>query len=94
MTKWLSRQEKVCSFQSYLKDLMSEEDESVNELSSIASHSKAGLVISQRPAVLNQTISSIQRTHCIPSFSLHLQQYLNRLLPQGESIPRMQLAGA
>jgi len=47
MTKWLSRQEKVCSFQSYLKDFISEEDESINELSSIASHSEAGLVISQ-----------------------------------------------
>ena len=94
MTKWLSRQEKVCSFQSYLKDFMSEEDKSINEPSSIASHSEARLMISQRPAVLNQTISSIQRTHCIPSFSLHLRQYLNMLLPQGESIPRMQLAGA
>ena len=47
MTKWLSRQEKVCSFQLYLKDFMSEEDKSINEPSSIASHSKAGLMISQ-----------------------------------------------
>ena len=48
----------------------------------------------QFPDACNQSISSIQNTHHVPSFSLHLCEYLNSILPQGDSIPRSQLANA
>lgn len=92
MTHWLSRQEKVSLFQSYLKDFTSEDDRATFDLSSTSSLSGVTLATSKRPAVHSQTISSIQHCHHAPSFSLHLRQFLNSLLPSGESIPCTQLA--
>ena len=95
MTRWLSRQEKVSLFQSYIRDTL-ESDEMVNkeiELPSIPSIS-TGLGLSQKPTVPNQAISNIQRSHHAPSFSLHLRQYLNGFLSREESIAHAQLATA
>jgi hypothetical protein len=89
MTCWLSRQEKVSLFQSYIQDFISEGDSP-----STLSLSRVDLAISQRPTVHAQTISSIQNSHHAPSFSFHLRQYLNTLLSQGDSIPHAQLANA
>ena len=86
MTSWLTRQEKVSLFQSYIQNAIPP--------SSILALPGVGLAISQRPAVHNQSISSIQNTHHVPSFSLHLHEYLYSILPQGDSIPQSQLADA
>ena len=95
MTRWLSRQEKVSLFQSYIRDTL-ESDEMVNEeieLPPIPSISTS-LGLSQKPTVPNQAISNIQRSHHAPSFSLHLCQYLNGFLSREESIACAQLATA
>ena len=95
MTQWLSRQEKVSLFQSYLRDTL-ESDEMVNEeieLPPIPSISTS-LGLSQKPTAPNQAISNIQRPHHAPSFSLHLRQYLNGFLSREESIACAQLATA
>ena len=94
MTSWLTRQEKVSLFQSYIQNATTDDDRNAIPPSSIPALPGVGLAISQRPAVRNQSISSIQNTHHAPSFSLHLREYLNSILPQGDSIPRSQLANA
>ncbi|KIM56423.1 hypothetical protein SCLCIDRAFT_95955, partial [Scleroderma citrinum Foug A] len=94
MTSWLTRQEKVSLFQSYIQNATTDDDRNAIPPSSIPALPGVGLAISQRPAVRNQSISSIQNTHHAPSFSLHLREYLNSILPRGDSIPRSQLANA
>ena len=51
-------------------------------------------MISQRPTVSDQTISSIQTLHSAPSFSLYLHEYLNSLLLSAETISHAQLSNA
>ena len=94
MTHWLSRQEKVLLFQAYVQDYISEDDRNTIHPSALLTLPGAGLVIAQRPTVHGQTLSSIQNLHHAPDFSMHLWQYLNSLLPQGESIHCAQLAAA
>ena len=94
MTQWLSRQEKVTSFQSYLGNFLSEDDKGIIEPSSIPSLSGVSFALSQKPSVSSQAITSIQRFHHAPCFATHLRQYLNTLLPPGEALSRAQLANA
>ena len=90
MTKWLSRQEKVTMFESYLAF---GEEETVEREEPSKSPLK-GLIISQCPSVHNQMLTSIQVHHHCPSFSHHLRLFLNSLMPSGQAIPRSQVAYA
>lgn len=94
MTKWLTRQEKVTMFESYLQHYRNVDDIEAEDLTSLPTRVGIGLTISQRPNAPSQTISNIQITHHCPSFSHHLRHFLNSLMPPGQSIPRTQLAQA
>jgi len=97
MTQWLSRQEKVAMFESYLKDYHRTEVEREEEEQDILESDRrpgVGLAISKKPASPSQPLSSIISKHRCPSFLHHLRVYLNRLLPRGEAIPRIQLPHA
>jgi hypothetical protein len=88
MVQWLSRQEKVAMFETYLEHYEGVED---IELESIAS---PGISLSKCPSVPNQSLASIQSKHHCPSFSLQLIAYLNELLDASQRIPRSELANA
>ena len=95
MTRWLTRQEKVSIFQRYIQDCNMKKDRNkAIHPSSTSALSGTRLVISQRPTVPSQTIFNIQILHNAPSFSLHLRQFLNSLLPSNETISRAQLPNA
>ena len=95
MTRWLTRQEKVSIFQRYIQDCNMKKDRNkAIHPSSTSALSGTRLVISQRPTVPSQTIFNIQISHNAPSFSLHLRQFLNSLLPSNETISRAQLPNA
>ncbi|KAG1777871.1 hypothetical protein EV702DRAFT_1179144 [Suillus placidus] len=79
MIQWLSRQEKVAIFETYLKDYHSTEVEREQE--------------EQDPESPSQPLSSIISKHRCP-FLHHLRVYLNRLLPRGEAISCIQLPHA
>lgn len=95
MTQWLSRQEKIAMFQSYISHYQSEEEreEEVEEAVD-RRNQEVGPVTAKRPTAPSQTLSSIQTKHNCPSFSYHLRIFLNRFLTRGDSIPRTQLANA
>ena len=92
MTRWLAQQEKVSIFQCYIQDRA--RDRITPHPFSTPTLSGTRPMISQRHTVPGQTISSIQTLHSAPSFSLHLREYLNSLLPSAETISRAQLSNA
>ncbi|KIM54118.1 hypothetical protein SCLCIDRAFT_31364 [Scleroderma citrinum Foug A] len=94
MTRWLTQQEKVSIFQCYIQGCNVKKDRNSIHPSSTPALSRTGLVISQHPTVPCQTIFSIQISHNAPSFSFHLCQYLNSLLPPAKTISRAQLPNA
>lgn len=94
MTKWLTRQEKVTMFESYLHCYTNENDLEAEDLASLPSKSGIGLNISQHPSTWNQSLTSIQSHHNCPSLSQHLHVYLNSLMPPGQSIPQAQVSHA
>ena len=89
MTQWLSCQEKVAMFETYLKDYhqteVEREQEEQDALES-ETHPGVGLAISKKLASPSQPLSSIISKHRCPSFLHHLRVYLNCLLPRGEAI--------
>lgn len=95
MTQWLSRQEKIAMFQSYIShyQLVEEREEEVEEAVD-RRNQEMEPVIAKRPSAPSQTLSSIQTKHHCPSFSYHLRIFLNRFLTRGDSIPRTQLGNA
>ncbi|OJA10242.1 hypothetical protein AZE42_13223 [Rhizopogon vesiculosus] len=97
MTQWLSHQEKVTMFETYLKDYhrteVEREQEEQDALES-ETHPGVGLAISKKPASPSQPLSSIILKHRCPSFLHHLRVYLNRLLTRGQVISRIQLPHA
>jgi hypothetical protein len=97
MTQWLSRQEKVAMFETYLKDYhRTEVEREQEEQDTVKSrtHPGVGLAIAKKPTSPSQPLSSIISKHKCPSFLHHLRVYLNRLLPRGEAISHIQLPHA
>jgi len=92
MTQWLSRQEKVAMFQSYLSHYQSEEERNEESEEAIDGRSQlVGVMIAKRPAAPSQTLSSIQTKHGCPSFTYHLCIFLNSFLSRGDTILHSQL---
>lgn len=76
MISWLSRQEKIDSFESYLSSSKTE-DSSDNE----PNQTFAGSVsLAKFPNYPNKSISNISRSHRAPAFEHHLKEYLNTFL--------------
>ncbi|KAG1771393.1 hypothetical protein EV702DRAFT_1181468 [Suillus placidus] len=76
MTQWLSHQEKVAMFETYLKDYHSTEVErEQEEQDALESEMRPGigLAISKKPASHSQPLSSIISKHRCPSFLHHLR---------------------
>lgn len=92
MTRWLERQEKIALFQSYVNSRTKDDAEEEEEDEPPTPRSPlTGLVIARQPAISGQSISSIQQNHNAPSFAHHLRNYLNSLLPQGETLSRAEI---
>ncbi|KAF8834745.1 hypothetical protein BDN67DRAFT_914326 [Paxillus ammoniavirescens] len=88
MTKWLTHQENIAMFQSYLKYSITEEEQDV-EFQDCSRGNTTSLIIASRPSISSQSIHHIQQKHNCPSFSYHLRQFLNSLLPQRDTFPRV-----
>ena len=87
MVTWLSRQEKISSFDNYLDFV----DKKLNPIpSSVTSSNSKNLPISiaKFPTFPNKLISSVEATHHSPRFSQHLKEYLNSLLNHPTSTRR------
>ncbi|KAG1756201.1 uncharacterized protein EDB91DRAFT_1233081 [Suillus paluster] len=88
MTQWLSRQEKIVMFQSYISHYQSEEEREEEVKEAVDGRNQdVGVVTAKRPAAPSQTLSNIQTKHGCPSFSYHLRIFLNKFLTRGDSIP-------
>ncbi|KAG1834650.1 hypothetical protein F4604DRAFT_1944865 [Suillus subluteus] len=95
MTQWLSRQEKIVMFQSYISHYQSEEEREEEVQEAVDGRNQdVGVVTAKRPAAPSQTLSNIQTKHGCPSFSYHLRIFLNKFLTRGDSIPRTQVGNA
>jgi hypothetical protein len=86
MIKWLSRQEKMYSFENYIswKD---SHHAAANPHSQPLAHNLAGNVLSlpKHPTQPQQLISTIEIQHDTPGFSASLKEYLNLLTPHPTS---------
>lgn len=83
MISWLSRQEKIDSFESYLsssktEDLFNNDEPNDDEPND---EPVAGSVyLAKFPNYPNKSISNISRSHHAPAFEHHLKEYLNTFL--------------
>lgn len=79
MISWLSRQEKIDSFESYLSS--SEAEDSSNDEPNQSHQFVFGSVSHAKfPNYPNKSISNISRSHHAPAFERHLKEYLNTFL--------------
>ena len=86
MISWLSRQEKIDSFESYLS---SSKTEDLNEPNY---EPVAGSVyLAKFPNYSSKSISNISRSHHAPAFEHHLKEYLNTFLTHRTSNQRANL---
>ncbi|EGO05038.1 hypothetical protein SERLA73DRAFT_149319 [Serpula lacrymans var. lacrymans S7.3] len=97
MTQWLSRQEKVAMFESYLNNYKREEEKQAEleggiEASSSPSSKPLSTFLAKHPHSPGQTLKSVQTSHQCPSFSCHLRTFLNKFMDRGNTIPRNQVA--
>lgn len=95
MTQWLSRQEKIASFDSDLgKRLQPASTNSQIDNQSTTTvpppHSKPGLSIAKSPDFPNRLISLVEELHNAPDFSHYLKLYLNMLTPRPLSSRRVE----
>ncbi|KAE9401115.1 hypothetical protein BT96DRAFT_956655 [Gymnopus androsaceus JB14] len=84
MVKWLSRQEKIASYDFYRSWL----DESKSN--------DAGrqLILAKYPAESKKSLAQILISHAAPGFLAHLKLFLNAFLPLGRRVPdQLALAG-
>ena len=92
MISWLSRQEKIDSFESYLSTSSSETEDSSEDKPNQVHQSVAGtFTLAKFPNYPNKSISNISRSHCAPAFERHLKEYLNTFLTQRTSNQRANL---
>ena len=93
MTRWLERQEKVASFETYIDHFKGEQDNAVTAAADI-DDSPPRILVPAKPDRINQTLISIQTLHHCPSFSHQLRVYLNSLLDQSDALPRANISSA
>lgn len=86
MILWLSRQEKVNAFESYLKE-NEPTPQDINCAPGVlkTKGSKFQIKIAKKPPCPRQSLSSIQQLHNAPGFSRALKEYINSLQPPGAS---------
>jgi hypothetical protein len=94
MTRWLERQEKVASFETYLNHFEGEQDSAAAAAADIHDSTPPRIIVPTKPDRINQTLISIQTNHHCPSFSHQLRIYLNSLLDQGDALPRANISSA
>ena len=82
MISWLSCQEKIDSFESYLSGSASMESgsESGQQL-----HGLSRISVAKFPNYPNKSIANITKSHQAPAFERHLKEYLNRFLDKRTS---------
>lgn len=87
MILWLSRQEKVNAFESYLKDGNEETLQGTGPAPGVlkTKASEFQIKIAKKPPCPRQSLSSIQQLHNAPGFSRALKEYINSLQPPGAS---------
>ena len=94
MIRWLSRQEKITSFEAYLKSIATiSQPGSSTDLpmpsENISNNRTATISITKHPAFSKCPISLIQKLHNAPDFDYYLKAYINRL--QTTQLPLCQL---
>ncbi|KAE9385711.1 hypothetical protein BT96DRAFT_949643 [Gymnopus androsaceus JB14] len=80
MTRWLSRQENINSFDRELSWVL-EQQSLLKKTSDPLPLSKPRILLPKVPTSPNKSISSIQTSHRVPCFSQHLKAYLEMLKP-------------
>lgn len=80
MTRWLSRQENINSFDRELSWVL-EQQSLLKNTSDPLPLSKPRILLPKVPTSPNKSISSIQTSHRVPCFSQHLKAYLEMLKP-------------
>ncbi|KAE9389336.1 hypothetical protein BT96DRAFT_835060 [Gymnopus androsaceus JB14] len=92
MTRWLSQQENIQTFNQELSWVLEQHEIHMQSpslsSSTIATPSSSGPSISsshvylpKTPTSPNKKLSDIERTHCVPLFSCHIKEYLGMLDP-------------
>jgi hypothetical protein len=81
MISWLTRREKVASFQSYLKMSMEDEEEEFSH-SRFRDHR---VILTKRPHRLHQNILDVMQNHSCKGFKKDLITYLNSQLAHSHS---------
>jgi hypothetical protein len=79
MTLWLSRQEKIAAFASYISSTKQLDNISSPQLQNFPSAGQ--LKIAKHPSHPHRLISTIEKLHNAPGFSDSLKAYLNRIIP-------------
>ncbi|THU83170.1 hypothetical protein K435DRAFT_690054 [Dendrothele bispora CBS 962.96] len=90
MIKWLSRREKISSFDYHLSEslkLSGEDDVSKEDRMIVDSGKKAAdfvptYLIAKYPSTRNKSLSRIMASHNASQFVYHLKEFLNNMLPQ------------
>lgn len=99
MISWLSRQEKIASFDFYMSWLEAEtaerEHEETTTIVEQKPHSRVSsttveLILAKNPSEPTKSLSRILTTHAAPSFLPELKSYLNSLLPPGQQVSKSQ----
>lgn len=82
MTCWLSRQEKMSSFQDYIAWKEAKQNRPPNPDKALRSKATGKLLsLPKFPTQARKRITHIQEEHCAPGFSVRLKEFLNALLP-------------
>ncbi|KAE9389273.1 hypothetical protein BT96DRAFT_960073 [Gymnopus androsaceus JB14] len=84
MVKWLSRQEKIASYDFYRSWLDESESNDAGRQ----------LILAKYPAESKKSLAQILISHAAPGFLAHLKLFLNAFLPLGRRVPdQLALAG-
>src|SRR5436189_2994573 len=87
MVLWLDRQEKAAQFESYIRNINSED---ING-QIVTNTSGQGIVLTKKPHQRNQPILLVEKYHdCIGSFTPALKKFINNTLSNPVSIGHLQ----
>jgi hypothetical protein len=92
MTTWLSRREKVSSFESYLKMTFEEEEDDEDTAFTHSKLTDQRIILRKHPNRSKQDINDIMDSHHCPGFEKELRSYLNQ--KNATALTRAQLLDA
>ncbi|KAE9386416.1 hypothetical protein BT96DRAFT_1084542, partial [Gymnopus androsaceus JB14] len=81
MTRWLSHQENIQSFNQELSWILEQQQLSVSPKSKAATTISSRIFLPKNPTAIGKSFASIQKSHNIPHFQEHLTCYLEMLKP-------------